>query len=128
MGTRFASALLVVGATLADAAGEHALAYYALVAAVPLAAVAALCAVGNVLDGSAAGPLDRRLTVLSGLAASLVLLAAAARAPLVEGASPPALGVAAVVSCLAVFALQAFIAATTIHVRPLRAKRPLHRT
>ena len=93
----------------------------------PLAAVAALCALGNVLDGTAAGPLDRRLAALSGFAAPLVLLGAAARAPLVEGASPPALGVAAVVCCLGVFALQAFVAAASVNLRPLRAKRPLHR-
>jgi hypothetical protein len=127
MTCRLASVALVAGAALADATGEHALAYYALVAAVPLAAVAALSALGNVLDGSAAGPLDRRLAVLSGLAAPLVLLGAAARAPLVEGASPPPLGVAAVICCLGVFGLQAFVAAAAVHVRPVRAKRPLHR-
>jgi hypothetical protein len=116
---RLASVALVVGAALADAAGSHALAYYALVAAVPVAAVAALSAFGDVLDGTVAGPVERRLAVLSGLAAPLVLLAAAARAPLVEGAPPPALAIGAVVSCLALFAIQALLAASTAHVRPV---------
>jgi hypothetical protein len=123
MTCRLASVGLVVGAALADAAGSHALAYYALVAAVPVAAVAALCAVGAVLDGSAAGVLDRRLAVLSAAAAPLVLLGAASRAPLVEGASPPVLGIAAVVCCLALFAVQALLTAASAQSRPLRALR-----
>jgi hypothetical protein len=120
---RLASVALVVGAALADAAGSHALAYYALVAAVPVAAVAALCAFGDVLDGSAAGPLERRLAVLSALAAPLVLLGAASRAPLVEGAPPPPLGIFAVVACLGLFALQVLFTAASVQKRPLRALR-----
>jgi hypothetical protein len=119
MTCRLASISLVVGAALADAAGSHALAYYALVAAVPVAAVAALCAFGAVLDGSAAGALDRRLAVLSAFAAPLVLLGAASRAPLVEGAPPPAIGSAAVVCCLALFAVQTLLTAA-VRARPLR--------
>jgi hypothetical protein len=123
MTCRLASVALVVGAALADAAGSHALAYYALVAAVPVAAVAALCACGDVLDGSAAGPLDRRLAVLSALAAPLVLLGAASRAPLVEGAPPPPLGIVAVVACLGLFALQMLLTAASVQTRPLRGFR-----
>ncbi|MBA2384909.1 MAG: hypothetical protein H0V68_09665, partial [Actinobacteria bacterium] len=74
MTCRLVSVAFVVGAALADAAGAHALAYYALVAAVPVAAVVALSAFGDVLDGSAAAPLDRRLAVLSAFAAPLVLV------------------------------------------------------
>jgi hypothetical protein len=122
---RLASVALVVGAALADAAGSHALAYYALVAAVPAAAVAALSACGDVLDGTSVAPLDRRLAVLSSFAAPLVLLAAASRAPLVEGAPPPALGIAAVVACLALFAVQALLAASTVRARaPRTTLRP----
>ena len=123
MTCRLASVALVVGAALADAAGSHALAYYALVAAVPTAAVAALCALGAMLDGSAAGPLDRRLAILSALAAPLVLLGAASRAPLVEGASPPPLGIFAVVTCLGLFALQMLLTASSLQRRPLRTLR-----
>jgi hypothetical protein len=89
MTMRLASVLLVVGAALADAVGSHSLAYYALVVAVPLVALAALSALGDVLDGTAAEPHDR------GMAASpplpLVLLAAAVRAPLLADGPPPAI-------------------------------------
>ena len=44
---RLASIALVLGGAIADAAGEHALAYYALVAAVPVVALAALWALGE---------------------------------------------------------------------------------
>ena len=104
--------MLVLGAALADAAGHHALAYYALVCAVPIVAVAALSALGDVLDGTAALPHDRALAVLTALALPFVLLATAVRAPLLEEGPPPAIAVTAVVVALALFALQALIAAT----------------
>jgi hypothetical protein len=110
---RVASVLLVVGAALADAAGRHSLAYWALVAAVPVVAVAALSALGDFLDGTAATPRDRALAVLGGLALPFVLLAAAARAPLLDGAAPPAIGLTAVVAALAIFAAQALLTAST---------------
>ncbi len=65
MTTRLASVCLVLGAALADAAGEHSLAYYALVAAVPVVALAALSGLGDVLDGSAASSHDRGIALLS---------------------------------------------------------------
>ena len=114
MTTRFASISCVVGAALADAAGRHALAYYALVVAVPLVAVAALSALGDVLDGTAAEPHDRGMAVLTALALPCVLLGAAVRAPLVADGQPPAIGVTAVVLCLALFAVQALVAATSV--------------
>ena len=116
--------MLVASAALADAAGAHGFAYYALVAAVPVSAVAALCAIGYVLDGSAATPRDRSLAVLSALTSALVLLAAASRAPLVEGAPPPAIGVGAVVACLALHALHALLAAASWPVRTAASWRP----
>ena len=82
MTMRLASVLLVVGAALADAAGSHSLAYYSLVVAVPLVALAALSALGDVLDGTAAEPHDRGMAALTALALPLVLLGAAVRAPL----------------------------------------------
>ena len=77
MTMRLASVLLVVGAALADAAGSHSLAYYSLVVAVPLVALAALSALGDVLDGTAAEPHDRGMAALTALALPLVLLGAA---------------------------------------------------
>jgi hypothetical protein len=112
MTTRLASISLVLGAALADAAGAHSLAYYALVAAVPVVAMAALLALGNVLDGSASAPHDRAVAAMSALVLPCVLLGAAVRAPLVTDAPPPAIGVTAVVLCLALFAVQTLLTAT----------------
>jgi hypothetical protein len=110
---RVASMSLVVGAALADAAGRHSLAYWTLVAAVPVVAVAALSAFGDVLEGTAAAPRDRALAVLAGLALPFVLLGAASRAPLLDGAAPPAIGLTAVVAALVIFAAQALLTAWT---------------
>ena len=105
-----AAVALVLAAVLADGAGEHGLAYYALVAAVPVAAIAALHGLGAVLDGSAAEPLDRAAVALSALGLPLLLLATAIRAPLVGDGAPPRLGVTVLVPCLAVLVLQAVLA------------------
>ena len=117
MTTRLASVSLVLGAALADAAGQHSLAYYALVAAVPVVALAALGGLGNVLDGSAAAPHDRGIALLSAFALPFVLLGTAVRAPLVVGGPPPVIGVTAVVAALAIFAVQALVAATAVAPR-----------
>ena len=109
MRLRLAAATLVLAALLADGAGEYGLAYYALVAAVPVAAIAALYGLGAVLDGSAAEPLDRVSLALSALGLPLLLLATALRAPLVGEGPPPRLGVTVLVPCLAVLVLQAVL-------------------
>ena len=101
MTTRLASVALVLGAALADAAGQHSLAYYSLVAAVPMVALAALNGLGDVLDGSAAQPHDRGIAVLSAVALPFVLLGTAVRAPLLEDGPPPVIGITAVVGALA---------------------------
>jgi hypothetical protein len=128
MTTRLASVCLVLGAALADAASQHALAYYALVAAVPVVALAALSGLGDVLDGSAAGPHDRGIALLSGIALPFVLLATAVRAPLVTDGPPPVIAITAVVAALAIFAVQALVAATAVAPRSrLRASRASER-
>lgn len=119
MTMRLASILLVVGAALADAAGRHSLAYYALVVAVPVVALAALSALGDVLDGTSAEPHDRAMAALTALALPFVLLGAAVRAPLLVDGPPPAIGVTAVVCCLALFAVQAMLTATSVMPRAL---------
>lgn len=112
MTMRLASISFVLGAALADAAGEHGLAYYLLVGAVPVVAIAALSALGEVLDGSAAAPHDRAVAALSALVLPCVLLGTAVRAPLLTDGSPPAIGVSAVVACLALYAIQTLLSAT----------------
>jgi hypothetical protein len=114
---RLASVALVLGGAIADAAGQHALAYYALVAAVPVVALAALSALGDVLDGTAALPHDRTVAVLTALALPFVLLGTAVRAPLLAEGPPPAIGVTAVVVALALFAVQALLAASVASPR-----------
>ena len=114
---------LVLGAAFADAAGAHELAYYALVVAVPVAAVVALAALGAVLDGSASEPLDRILAGLSAAVVPFLLLGAAVRAPLLEGRPPPTVGATCVLVCLALFALQTLLSATAAAPRTLRAAR-----
>lgn len=102
----------MLGAALLDAAGQHTLAYWALVVAVPVVAIAALSGLGEVLEGAATAPHDRGLALLSACALPFVLLAAAVRAPLLGAGPPPAVGVTAVVGALAIFAAQALVAAS----------------
>ena len=117
MSTRLGSVVLVLGAALADAAGQHSPAYYALVAAVPVVAVAALSGLGDVLDGSAATTHDRGIAMLSAAALPFVLLGTAVRAPLLSEGSPPVVGVTAVVGALTIFAVQALVAASAVAPR-----------
>ncbi len=117
MTMRLASISLVLGAALADAAGQHSLAYYALVAAVPVVALAALYGLGEVLDGSAAEPHDRGIALLSAIALPFVLLGTAVRAPLLTEGPPPVVGVTAVVATLAIFAVQALVTVSAVAPR-----------
>jgi len=114
MTLRLASVGLVLGAALADVAGHHSLAYYLLVTAVPVVAVAALSGLGDVLDGTAAEPHDRGIAMLSALALPFVLLGTAVRAPLLSEGAPPAIGVTAIVLALVIFAVQALVTATVV--------------
>jgi hypothetical protein len=54
------------------------------------------------------------MAALTALALPFVLLGAAVRAPLLADGPPPAIGVTAVVGCLALFAVQALLAATSV--------------
>jgi len=99
---------LVITAAAADGAGVHGLAFYALLLAVPAAAVAALEAFGRVLDGA-----DEQLhALLWTVVLGLVVVGAAVRAPAVTEGVVPAAGRSALLACLAVFCVQAVVAAT----------------
>src|SRR5918999_2249701 len=111
---RVATAALVVAAGAADAVGRHESAYYLLVAAVPAAAIAALTALGAILDRTAAQPIDRVLAVLSALVLPFLLLATAVRAPLVAEVPPPAIAITGLVACLGVLSLQAVVVAASL--------------
>ena len=95
---------LVVLAGLADAAGAHALAFYALVAAVPAAAAAALVSLDRALTADGHPPLRRAW--LQAAVLVLVLLSAAVRAPVRDADTVPRLATSALVACLLLLALQ----------------------
>ncbi|HKD32367.1 MAG TPA: hypothetical protein VKB73_02730 [Gaiellaceae bacterium] len=90
---------LVVAAAAADGASMHGVAFYALLAAVPASAVAALGAYGEAVDREA----SRLPALLWGVVLALTVVGAAVRAPVLAEGSVPALGRTAVVACLAIF-------------------------
>jgi hypothetical protein len=105
MGRRLLPVALVIAAAAADGAGSHGLAFYALLVAVPAAAVAALEAFGGALDGA-----QRRVhALLWAVVLGLTVAGAAARAPALAEGSVPAVGRSAVVACLAIFCVQALL-------------------
>lgn len=105
MGRRTLLAALLLSAPLLDAAGTHRFAFWALVAAVPVASACALEAFGGHLDG---GGGIRSLQALLWVPATVLLLASAvARGPAVATDQVPRLGVTALVGCLVVLALKA---------------------
>src|SRR3954463_14983799 len=103
---------LVIAAAAADGAGAHGLAFYALLLAVPAAAVAALEAFGRVLDGAGEHLHAALWTVVLGgreghLRAALwavwlggVGVGAGGRGPAVTEGSVPALARSALLACL----------------------------
>ena len=98
----------MIAAAAADGAGAYGLAFYALLLAVPAAAVAALDAFGNVLDGAQ----NHLHALLWSAVLALVVVGAAVRAPAVTEGAVPALARSALLACLAVFCVQAAVALT----------------
>ena|SRR5438105_3065859 len=96
---------LVVAAAAADGAGVHGFAFYLLLAAVPAAAVAALDAFGELLEGAG----SRLLAVLWGVVLALTVAGATVRAPVIAQGTVPALARSALVVCLAIFCVQALV-------------------
>ena len=98
---------LVIAAAAADGAGAHRLAFYALLLAVPAAAVAALEAFGCVIDDNR----DHLHALLWTAVLGLLVTGAAVRAPEVTEGVVPALGRSALLACLGVFCVQAAVSA-----------------
>jgi hypothetical protein len=98
---------LVIAAAAADGAGVHELAFYALLLAVPAAAVAALEAFGHVLDGAE----EHLHALLWTVVLALVVVGAAVRAPAIAQGAVPGLARSALLACLAIFCVQAVVAA-----------------
>src|SRR4051794_37629774 len=105
---RLLPALLVVLAAFADSRGAHGLAFYALLGAVPFAAVAAIAAFGEQLDsrGDAVAAMQ---ALLWGLVVVLLVVSCWARGAALPGAPP--LAISTVVGCLGVFAIKVVLAA-----------------
>lgn len=109
MARRALPALLVIVAAFADARGAHGLAFDALLAAVPFTAVSALVGFGEYLEqreDSVAG----LQALLWTLAVGLLVLSCAARSPATGTHTLPPLGASALVGCLAVLGIKAFVA------------------
>ena len=100
---RWIPVALVIAAAAADGAGMHGFAFYALLAAVPAVAVAALGAYGDALERGG----GRLQASLWGVVLALTVIGAAVRAPALAEGTVPALARSAVVACLAIFCAQA---------------------
>jgi hypothetical protein len=109
MARRVVPVVLVIAAAAADGAGAHRLAFYALLLAVPAAAVAALEAFAHVLDGAR----DHLHALLWTVVLGLLVTGAAVRAPLVTEGAVPTLARSALLACLLVFCVQAGVAVAT---------------
>ena len=103
------SVLLAVIAAVADTHGSHGLALYALLGALPFAAVSAIVAFGDYLERRD-DPVLALQTLLWAIVVALLVVSCAARSPATETHTLPPLGWSALVACLAVFALKACLA------------------
>lgn len=106
---------LAAAAAGADVAGDHTLAFYLLLLAVPAAAATAFCAAADFVE-DARGALSAFAPTL---VLSLLVLACAARS---GGASVPRLATSAVGLALGVYALQALLALVPRPVRVAPAR------
>jgi hypothetical protein len=102
--------LFAIAAFYADGRGSHGLAFYALLGAIPFAAVSALETFGTFLDArddAIAGV----QALLWALALALLVLSCAARSPETTAGTLPTLGASALVAALVVFAVKTCVAA-----------------
>jgi hypothetical protein len=104
MGRRTLAAFVVLGVALADATGDHRLAFYALVAAIPPLAIAAMDAFGEYLEGASG---VRALAWAVALA--LAVASSAIRGQVPGEQSVPAVAVSALLACLALVWAQAMV-------------------
>jgi hypothetical protein len=117
MSRHLGPAALVVAAALADTAGHSDLAFYALLTAVPIIAVAALAAYGDVVAVTPAPASVSLQALLWAIGLVLVTASAAVRAPAFDSVAPTA-GGTTLTACLAIVGLQGAVAVA----RELKAK------
>jgi len=106
VGRRVLPALLSIVAAVADSNGGHGLAFYALLLAVPFAAVASLASFGDWLD-SREDAMVALQSLLWVVALVLLVLSCAARS---QSMTVPPVAVSAVIACLGVFAVKTVLA------------------
>src|SRR5438876_12380870 len=104
MARRVLAALVVLGVALADATGDHRVAFYALVLAIPPLAIATMDSFGEYLEG---GSGFRALTWA--VALGLAVASSAVRGQVPGEATVPAVAVSAFFVCLALVWAQAVV-------------------
>jgi len=107
VGLRVLTAALVLLAAVADATSSPQLAFYALLAAVPVVAACGLSVFDELLG-------DRGQVVQAvvwALVLTLVVVGAAARSPALLEGTVPAVGASALAGCLALLSLEGLLAA-----------------
>jgi hypothetical protein len=107
VGLRVLTAALVLVAAIADAVGSPELSFYALLAAVPIAAACGLAVFGDLLEE------DGRIAqaCLWALVLTLVVVGAATRSPALAEGGVPVVGATALTACLALLSLEGVLAA-----------------
>jgi hypothetical protein len=113
MACRALPVALVIATALADAAGAHRLAFYALVAAVPATAVAGLICLGEIVDSRRDGlarPAAGVQGVLWAVALVLIMVGAAARGPFLQQGALPRVALSALVASLLTLVVQTALA------------------
>ncbi len=106
MARRAVPVTLVLGAALADAAGAHRLAFYALLVTIPFAAAAALVSFDDCLDVRE-DSVAACQAMLWALVLALVVLGCASRAHALEEGALPAFAASALSGVLVVLAVKA---------------------
>lgn len=110
---------VVLAAVLADAGGAHGLAYWLVLAALPVAAAAAFVGISDALEG-----LGRMRGLSASLALVLLVLGSAVRESAPLGAAVPTLAVSAAVMALLCYALPAIAWLFSEPLRSLRTAGP----
>jgi hypothetical protein len=104
MSRRTLAAFALLGVALADATGDHRVAFYALVAAIPALAVAAMDAFGDYLEGASGAR-----ALAWALALALAVASSAVRGQVPGEETVPAVAVSALFACLALVWAQAVV-------------------
>lgn len=122
MSSRAVALALVLAAALADTVGLHGAAFYALLAAVPTAALAGLSSFGRVLDGGE-DEVQILQALLWGALLVLVVVGCATRSHALGVPGVPPLGSSTLVAALGIVCIKAVLATgAQLRGRPRRRR------